>query len=137
LDNYDVQLIDNVTGLVTNLKTSPSVDFVALKGTVSDRFIVRVSNVITVIENPVSSESIFNIYPANGLLNILTLSDLWDGKTGSLRVVDITGKTILYQQDKEFNKNLLIQLPAPDAKGVYMVELRSGALRHVGKVVIR
>lgn len=137
LDNYDVQLIDNVSGQVTNLKTTDSVDFTSQKGSVSGRFILRFSYVVTGIENPVSSNQIFNIYPANGLLNILTLSDIWDSKTGSVRVVDLTGKTISYLTDKEFNKNLLVQIQAPSANGVYLVELKSGPLRYVGKVVIR
>ena len=71
------------------------------------------------------------------MLNIRTLSDEWDGKTGSVRVLDITGKTVNDLRNAEFNRNSLIEIPASGMKGVYFVELRSGIMRHVGKVVVR
>jgi hypothetical protein len=137
LDNYDVQLIDNSSGQVTNLKTTPLVPFTSLKGSVSGRFIIRITSVITEIKDPVSTGQVFNIYSAEGIINILSLSDDWEGKIGSVRVFDLTGKTISYLTDKEFNKNLLLQIQAPSVKGIYMVELKAGVLRYVGRVVIR
>jgi hypothetical protein len=137
LDNYEVKLIDNSTGYTADLKTTPAVTFSAAKGTIAGRFILKVSTLITGFENPVAVRNRFNIYPANSRINIQTISDEWDGKTGSVRVFDITGKTINNLKDAEFSKNSLIQVEAPVAKGIYIVELKSGMMRYVGKIIIR
>ena len=137
LDNYDVALTDSITGFTANLKTTPVLTFSADAGTTANRFILKVGTISTGIENPVVSKNIFNIYPANNMINIQTLSDIWDGKTGSVRVLDLTGKIIGDLNNSEFSKNSLVQVPAPVVKGIYMVEIKSGVLRYVGKVIIR
>ena len=58
-------------------------------------------------------------------------------KSGSVTVLDLSGKKISEFQNTEFSKNSLIQLPAPQAMGLYVVEIRSGVMRYVGKVVVR
>jgi len=40
-------------------------------------------------------------------------------------------------QKTEFHKNSLIQVGAPAMRGIYLVEMKSGEMRYVGKVVIR
>ena len=49
----------------------------------------------------------------------------------------MTGKTISDIRGLEFNLNSLIQVNAPKAKGIYLVEIKAGVKRYVGKVVIR
>jgi len=137
LDNYEITLKDNSTGFTADLKTTPSVTFSASTGTITDRFILKVSNLTTGIEDPVTSLNVFNIFGGNNLINIQTIADEWDGKIGSARVLDLAGKTISDLQNNEFSKNSLTQVHAPGAKGMYVVEIRSGVKRYVGKVVIR
>jgi hypothetical protein len=137
LDNYDVTLTDNTTGFVANLKTNPVLTFSGGPGTVGDRFVLKVGTITTGVEDPVISKSTFNIYPANNMLNIQTISDDWNGKSGSVKVFDMTGKTVSELNNSEFSKNSLVQVAAPDTKGIYFVEIRSGVMRYVGKVVIR
>lgn len=71
------------------------------------------------------------------MLNIVPLSDEWNGKQGSVRIIDLTGKSILENRNLEFWKNSLIQLPVSGMKGIYIVEIRSGLMRYVGKVMIK
>jgi hypothetical protein len=138
LDNYDVTLTDNTTGFVANLKTTPVLTFSGTTGTTANRFIMKVGTITTGIEDRIITKSTFNIYPANNnMINIQTMSDEWDGKTGSVRVLDLSGKTVSDQNNSEFSKNSLIQIESPGAKGIYFVEIKSGVLRYVGKVVIR
>jgi hypothetical protein len=137
LDNYGVSLTDNITGIITDLKSTPVVTFTAATGTIADRFVLKIGTITTGIENPVISKNTFNIYPANSIINIQTISDQWDGKSGSVRVLDLTGKVVSDQDNSEFSKNSLIQIAAPEAKGIYMVEVKTGVLRYVGKVVIK
>jgi len=137
LDNYDITLTDNTTGIVTNLKTTPVVTFSGTTGTTANRFILKVGTITTGIENPIISKSTFNIYASNNMINIQTISDEWDRKSGSVRVLDLTGKTVSDQNNSEFRKNLLIQVESPVTKGIYFVEIKSGVMRYVGKVVIR
>lgn len=137
LDNYDVTLTDKTTGFIANLKTTTLLTFNGIAGTSADRFILRVSKLTTGIENPVISQSLFNIYPANKMLNIQTASDIWEGKSGTVNVMDLTGKTIESLNNCEFSKNSLLQIAAPIARGIYIVEIKSGLMRYVGKVVIK
>jgi hypothetical protein len=137
LDNYNVTLTDNTTGLITDLKSTSTLSFSATAGTTTNRFVIKISNISTGVENPVISNNKFNIFPSNGMLNIQTFSDEWDGKSGSVKVIDLTGKTISDRNNTEFSKNSLVQVAAPVTKGIYIVEIKSGVLRYVGKVVIR
>ncbi len=137
LDNYDVTLTDNTTGFIADLKTTPVVTFTGVVGTTADRFVLKISTITTGIDNPVVSNSTFSIYPAGSMINIKTVSDEWDGKSGSVRVIDLTGRTIEELNNNEFSKNSLTRLAAPVSKGLYVVEIKSGTMRYVGKVVIR
>lgn len=137
IENYSVFLTDKTTGLTINLKSNPSLSFTSSEGMISDRFVIKVTNISTDIESSEISETIFNIYSSNDFINIQTLSDEWDGKTGSIDLIDITGKTILKNNNLEFWKNSLIQIPATGFKGIYFVKVQSGLMRFVGKVMIR
>jgi hypothetical protein len=137
LDSYPVTLIDNTTGFMADLKTTPELTFNSSAGKIADRFILKVGNVLTGTENPVVSKTVFNIYNGNNLINIQTASDDWDGKSGSVKVLDLTGKTISDRQNVEFSKNSLVQVQAPAGTGLYVVEIKSGLKRYVGKVVVK
>jgi hypothetical protein len=137
LDNYTVTLTDNTTGFTANLKTTPVLTFSAATGTIADRFILKVSTGTTGTENPNDSKNFFNIYPSDRLLNIQTMSDEWDGKSGSVTVLDMTGKRITSLKDAEFSRNSIIQVPGTRVKGIYFVEMQSGVMKYVGKVVIK
>jgi len=138
LDDYNIYLTDKLTGYTANLKTTPVLTFSSVSGLITDRFILKVSNATTgVEENPASSGTVFNIYPGFGLINIQTLAEDWDGKQGSVTVLDLSGRTVTDLRNIEFSKNSVAQVTAPSAKGLYIVELRSGVKRYVGKVIIK
>ena len=133
LDNYNLTLKDLVTGFVVDLKTTPELTFTDTAGTYTDRFILTISST-TGIEDIPDLPGLFNVFTANNLINIRTLSDAWNGKSGTVRIFDITGRTVSELHNTEFWKNSILQVPAPSAKGIYFVELRAGGLRYVGKV---
>ena len=137
LDNYNVKLTDNSTGIVYNLKTDPFVAFSSEKGIIADRFVLKISNVLTDVILPSSDQAELNIYPANSMINIQALSDKWDGQSGTLKVIEMTGRIVTTASSLEFSRNSLVQIPAPAVKGIYLVEARTGMNRYVGKVVIR
>jgi hypothetical protein len=137
LDNYNVYLIDNSTGFTANLKTTPVVTFSESAGLISNRFILKITDISTGNEDLVTSDNNFNIYHGYGQINIRTLADEWDGKTGSVRILDMAGKTVSEHQKTEFSKNSVTQVQSPTANGLYFIEIRSGVKRFVGKVVIK
>jgi hypothetical protein len=51
--------------------------------------------------------------------------------------MDLSGKPVRVEPNAEFNKNTLIQLPAPDKAGLYFVEIRSGMMKFTGKVLVK
>jgi N-acetylneuraminic acid mutarotase len=138
IDSYSVFLVDKTSGTTIDLRKNSSINFIASEGMVTDRFIIRiVNNSTTGIENPVKTERLFNIYSSKDFVNIQTLSDEWDGKPGSVDLIDITGRTVRQINNAEFWKNSLIQIPVTGYKGIYFVKLQSGLMRHVGKVFIK
>jgi hypothetical protein len=137
LDSYPVTLIDNTTGFMADLKTTPELTFNSSAGKIADRFVLKIGTIVTGTENPVVSKNIFNIYSGNSLINIQTIADEWEGQTGSVKIFDLTGKPTSDLQNAEFSKNSIIQVPTPATKGLYLVEIRSGIKRYVGKVVVK
>jgi len=137
LDRYDVTLKDNTTGFIADLKTTPSLSFSSATGTITGRFVLKISLNTTGVENPVQTRNIFNIYSGNGNINIQTLVDEWDGKQGSVNIMDLTGRIIETLDNEEFSRNSLIMMPFANRPGIYVVEIKSGLLRHVGKVVVK
>jgi len=105
-------------------------------GTFTDIFsLIFISS--TGIENPLSTESNFSIYNHNDLIIIAPVSDKWSGKTGSITVLDLSGRIAGSLSNVEFQNNTPVQLRAPKAKGMYVVEIRSGITRFVQKVIIK
>jgi len=137
LEDYNVILTDNSTGYIADLKTNPDLIFYSPEGLLSDRFVLKVSNVATVVEPSLIIKSDFNLFYGFDLINIQTLSGDWEGKYGSVRVMDMAGKTITNLAGTEFSRNSLTQIRAPKAKGLYLVEIKAGVKKYVGKVVIR
>ena len=137
LDNYTIYLIDKTTGLTTELKNNSTVSFTSSAGMVTDRFIIKIVDIATGIENTSVSESVFNIYPSSDFINIQTLSDEWDGKSGSIELLDMTGRTMRNVNNAEFWKSSLIQIPSAGYRGIYFVKLQSGLMRYVGKIIIK
>jgi hypothetical protein len=137
LDNYNVTLTDNVNNITIDLKTNPSLSFNAPGGIVAGRFTLKVLTVTTAVPETTISDKPFNIYSSNGMLNIQTLNDTWNGKQGGIKILDMTGRVLTTEDNVEFSKDDLLQVPFRVATGIYMVEMRSGVTRYVGKVVIR
>jgi len=137
LEEYDIYLIDKTTGSETDLKKTPSLSFSAPAGLINNRFLIKISNITIGIEDPKTGDDQFNIYNGFGLINIQTLADEWDGKRGSVRIMDISGKTVSDLHNTEFSKTSATQVQAPALNGLYMIEIKSGVKRYVGKIVIR
>ncbi|MCE5347085.1 MAG: C39 family peptidase [Bacteroidales bacterium] len=137
IDDYYVHLLDKTTNSTVNLNKGESISFLTSSGTIENRFILIIGSLLTGIEDRSIPESPFRIYESNGMINIYPLSEEWNGKAGSVKLIDITGKSISYNSNVEFRKNSLILIPAPAIKGFYLVELRTGIKRYVGKVVTR
>jgi len=93
--------------------------------------------IITGIEDQFAAESSFSIYSRDNMIIIRTLEEEWDGKTGTVKLFDIAGKPIRILRNTEFSRNSQIEVPVGNVKGLYVVEIRSGAMRVTGKVVVR
>ena len=137
LENYNVTLTDNVNNITIDLKTNPTLSFNAPGGTVAGRFILNISTIATAVPETKISDKPFNIYSLSKTINIQTLGDNWNGKLGGIKVLDMTGKIVTTENNITFSKDELRQLPVRVANGIYLVEIRSGLMRYVGKVVIK
>jgi hypothetical protein len=137
LDNYPVMLIDKLVGSITDLKTNPAYPFTASSGVLTDRFVLKIGTIATGKEDLVVSAGIFNIYSSFGNIVIQTLSTEWESLKGNVRILDLAGKVMGNYANNVFSAGSLVTLPAPPDQGIYVVEIRSGLKRYVGKVVIR
>lgn len=137
LDNYIVTLEDKKNNISLDLKTHPNFTFSDPEGVMTNRFVLKISSNATVIENPTVQDKLFNVYVAFSFINIQTLTDQWDGLRGSIKILDLTGKTICIIPDQVFNKGTVIQIPAPNYSGVFIIEIISDLERHTCKVVVK
>ncbi len=91
----------------------------------------------TGLKDPVISQNKFKIYQSGYYINIQPQADDWEGMTGTITLFNIIGNKVTILQKTEFHKNSLIQVDAPAVRGIYLVEMKSGKMRYVGKVIIR
>lgn len=136
LDSYYITLTDKITGYSAELKKVPWLSFIASAGTISDRFVLKISTSPTGIEDPLLKDKSFLIYQTDNFIFIQPLSDTWQGKKGSVRLIDLTGKRLTEISNVEFNINSVLQVEAPGKTGIYVVEIQSGSLRYKGKLLI-
>jgi autotransporter-associated beta strand protein len=140
LNNYNVFLTDNVTNTTIDLKNARELSFSSAAGVYKTRFVLTISAAtkgITGIAETIASEKPFNIYSIYKFINVQTLAEIWDGRTGSVRVLDLAGKTTGILEHVEFRKGSLIQLPSPVQSGFYLVEIRSGKMSYSGRIVAK
>jgi len=137
LENYSVSLKDLGQNFTLNLKEVSEYSFSAPIGTLCNRFILIVGDTPTGIKDNNSADQPFNIYPSGNTVSIQTMNDMWNGKTASVRIYDLSGKNVTYMKDVQFWKNSINRIETGASRGVYIVEIQSGVMRHVGKVVIK
>lgn len=138
LDNFKVKLIDKSSGIETDLRANPVSPFTSTEtGVITDRFVLRVSEMTTDIDDPkISDDKKFSIYSANNMVNILNLSNEWDNCTGDIKVLDLSGRVISNKTSVFISKSSIIQVESPVSKGLYIVKIESGAKRFSGKILI-
>ncbi|MBE0676340.1 MAG: hypothetical protein IH591_16920, partial [Bacteroidales bacterium] len=137
LDRYKVKLIDMLKNETIDLRARPLYFFSSDKGTISDRFALMIEYMTTDSELLPETGSDFSIYASGYHINIIPEGELWEGKQGSVTIIDLAGKRTGITNEVEFSRGELIQVEAPQKSGIYFVELRSGVLRHTGKIVIK
>lgn len=137
LESFSVTLLDKVTKNSADLKTGGALSFTTGSGMIENRFVLIISDLVTGSESGLKNDNQFTIYELKGLLNIIPLSDTWNGKNGSIRILDLTGRSISLFSNIEFTKNTPVQRPMPAVKGIYFIEVRSGAMKHIGRVITK
>ncbi|MBA4322033.1 MAG: hypothetical protein C0408_04385, partial [Odoribacter sp.] len=137
LEDFKVTLTDKDLNFTINLSEVNTFSFVSSAGKFADRFILTISNSITRVPEIVTSKTEFNVFSVPGILNIQTLNETWNGLKGDIKIFDIIGRQLLIQKNIYFNAGDLIQIPVQFTVGAYIVEIKSGVKRFVGKVVIR
>jgi len=137
LENYNVYLLDKDQSFAVDLSDNNSYSFASEVGKYTDRFILIVSSIVTGIHENIISDQQFNIYTSMGLINIQTLSDVWNGKKGDIKVFDMTGRLISNWGDITFHQDEVRQFPAQGESGIYIVQINSGQMRYVNKVFIK
>jgi hypothetical protein len=90
----------------------------------------------TGIEDPIADIKNFNIYRSYDHILIETLNNQWNGKTGTVKVLDLTGRSIVTLSEVNFELNSIIRIKAPTQKGLYLIEIRSGRDRYTRKIIL-
>lgn len=136
LDDYDVVLIDKTLSNTVNLKTTDTYTFTSDSGKIAGRFVIKIGNVLTAVENPSASASLFNIYYSRGIVNIIPLNDISSGTGNTVQIFDMTGRVIRQLDNIELNKGVPEQIQLDVPAGIYFVNITGGKLRFVKKFVI-
>lgn len=137
LNTYKVSLKDNVENITIDLNDVPEYSFSSLQGTINDRFVLTVSNLSTSTETIPETSKDFNVFQSENMINLQTINENWEGKKGRVKLFDLSGRVMIDQNNIVFSKNSLVQLPVGKANGMAIVEVKSGILRFVEKVIIK
>ncbi len=137
VEGYTFYLKDLELKTRTSLKENTKYSFSASNGIIDNRFVIVIGNSSAQKNTESVSGKPFNIYSSFGILNIELQSDAWEGKTGSVKVIDLTGRTLTDSRNIEFSRSSLIQLPMGNKKGLFIVEITSSSLKHSGRVIVK
>jgi hypothetical protein len=137
LDNYRITLLDRDENITTDLRVNQSYSFSATPGPIPSRFVLIISDLISGSEKIDANSGAFAIFENNGYINITLQNDQWDGKAGAINIIDLTGRTLKQVNGVEFRTGTPVLVQAPEQKGVYLVEIRSGLQRFTGKVMVK
>ncbi|MDX9930620.1 MAG: right-handed parallel beta-helix repeat-containing protein [Bacteroidales bacterium] len=137
LDNYKVRLLDRQYLIVRNLATDPVYTFTSGEGVLADRFLLMISDISYDTESNPDTEEQITVYQSGEMINIIAAGQSWEGVTGDIMLTDMSGKRIRTVTGAGFSSGSVVQVPAPQQKGIYFVEIRAGVLRHTAKVVVR
>ncbi len=136
-EGYAFYLKDLEKKSVIKLNSIPTYSFTTTKGIINNRFVLTIENLSANSDEGSPTGKPFNIYHSSGLINIDLLSESWEGKRGSVKVIDLTGRTVIDSRNVEFSRSSLIQLPVDGNKGLLIIKLESSLLRHSGRIVIK
>ncbi|MBK7478914.1 MAG: hypothetical protein IPI69_03695 [Bacteroidales bacterium] len=137
LEDYIVLLSDKLINKTVNLRTTGDYSFDAPGEPAYGRFVLTVKKADQSEEIPVIREDQFMIYNAMDLINIKTIADEWEGLSGTVRLLSITGRPLSIHRDCLFSKDSPIQIGEPDRPGIYLLEISSGQKRFTAKVVVK
>ena len=137
LEFYTVILKDKVTNTAVDLKNGDKISFSTQEGVFENRFVLVITSMTTGTEETIIPGNKFKIYSTNRMVNIVPISEEWDGQKGLVKIIDLTGKTVSDYRNLEFNKNNIIQLPSPGLRGIYFIEIRSPFKQYFGSIIIK
>ena len=134
--NYLIYLEDLDQNVKIRLDQTEKYSFATDKGSFADRFIISINSLS---ENPEDlGKEQFKLYAFNEMINIIPLTNEWEEQQVTLRVFDITGKTLMINKDVKFQKGEFLQFPLSNyRKGIYFVEIRTKKLKYTGKVPLK
>jgi hypothetical protein len=67
----------------------------------------------------------------------MPLNSLLSGSKGEIKISDLTGRVVKEVKNVEWYEGSLVQVPYDEQKGIYIVEVTSGAIRQTGKIVLQ
>ncbi len=138
LSGYNVTLHDKTGNTVIDLHSTNTYNFLSPAGKITDRFEITISSNLTSISEKNTSDMDFRVFAGNGLLNVQPMDESWNGVKGDIKIIDLTGRSLMHSKNNEFHQGDIIQLPvAAIANGVYIIEISSGIRRYIGKVSFR
>jgi hypothetical protein len=137
LEDYIVLLTDKSVNKTINLRNTEYYSFDAPERPESGRFVLTVKKNTQGEEVSAIRDDQFMIYNAMDLINIKTVSEEWEGLSGTVKLLNITGRPLSIHRDRLFSKDSMIQIEEPDRPGIYLLEISTGQKRFTGKVVVK
>jgi hypothetical protein len=136
LGNAKVVLNDKSTGNSIDLLAYSEYSFSSPAGTISDRFSVTISTVVTGTVEKAAAASSLKVYASSGKVCVLPQGKEWEGVRGKVRIFDITGRVLLVGSEEWYNSGELKEYSPSGAGGLLIVEVTAGGKRYLEKVVL-
>ncbi|HVN58503.1 MAG TPA: T9SS type A sorting domain-containing protein [Bacteroidales bacterium] len=137
LDLYAVTLTDKLNNYTVDLKTNPSVSFSASSGITPNRFILKISNILTPVPEVPGFKGAFKVYPTSGLLNIQLLDNKYSGDGYQVWIYDMSGRKMDEFNGIEFVRDDLRQIPVSLKPGLYIIRISSPKNNFSSKIIVK
>jgi hypothetical protein len=105
LGDYNFYLTDNLASKTINLLTTANYSFDAPEVPSYGRFVLKVEKSAQGEETVTAMDDQFTIYNAMDLINIRTVSEEWEGLSGTVKLLSITGRPLSIHRDRLFSKD--------------------------------
>ncbi len=128
-------LTDNLTNTTIDLSSISDYTFTSVSGTISDRFIITISDSYP-SKSQVETDKSLKIYQSGKQVCIIPQGHDWNGQKCTVRIFDISGRLLLTANEEYFYEGEIKEFSPREPNGLIIVEVSTGIEKYSEKIIL-